>query len=516
VPPGRLPAGSLSPESLPPSDADLIAASRSGEGKAYDTLYRRHAAAARNLARQLVRGQAEADDVVAETFAKILDLLRRGGGPEGAFRPYLLTAVRRAAYDRHRAERRQVVTDQMDAFDPGVPFADPAVADLERTMIARAFASLPERWQAVLWHTEIEGARPAEVATLLGLTANGVAALAYRAREGLRQAYLQMHLSGAARTECRPVAAKLGAYVRGGLAKRDATMVAGHLDQCADCRRIFAELGDVNVALKAIVAPVVLGPAAAAYLASVAGRGSAAAWVAARLGQVRHVVKGQHAAVVAASVATITLVAVALAMGGHSRSASGPDRVPSAPPSVTAPSPTALGASAPVLPAPARTAAPASHPAAARIHAPAVPPPVSSSLPQTLSQPQASPVTSFAPPAHPSGHPRPVSRPAPAAPESPSGASSTPQAPPASAPAVAAVSDPGPPLAAATVPAVTVPAVAIPAQGGTSILGLTLTLPVIGVQVSANVSLPGGISLGIGGAPGTPGTTSAGNWTSAG
>ena len=84
-------------------------------------------------------------------------------------------------------------------------------------MIARAFASLPERWQAVLWHTEIEGARPAEVASLLGLTANGVAALAHRAREGLRQAYLQMHMSGAVRDECRPVAAKLGAYVRGGL-----------------------------------------------------------------------------------------------------------------------------------------------------------------------------------------------------------------------------------------------------------------------------------------------------------
>ncbi len=262
------PTQPLSPEALPPSDADLIAAGRTGDATAYDTLYRRHATAARSVARQLMRGQAEADDVVAETFAKILDLLRRGGGPEGAFRPYLLTAVRRAAYDRHRAERRQVVTDEMEAFDPGVPFADPAVADLERTMIARAFASLPERWQAVLWHTEIEGARPAEVATLLGLTANGVAALAYRAREGLRQAYLQMHLSGAARDGCRPVASKLGAYVRGGLARRDSVAVAGHLDQCVDCRRIFAELDDVNVALKAIVAPVVLGPAAAAYLAS--------------------------------------------------------------------------------------------------------------------------------------------------------------------------------------------------------------------------------------------------------
>jgi DNA-directed RNA polymerase specialized sigma24 family protein len=44
-----------------------------------------------------VRNRAEADDVVAETFAKILDLLHRGGGPDDAFRPYLLTAVSRDA-----------------------------------------------------------------------------------------------------------------------------------------------------------------------------------------------------------------------------------------------------------------------------------------------------------------------------------------------------------------------------------------------------------------------------------
>src|SRR6266702_6548141 len=314
-----LSVGTLAAGTLAPSDADLITASRAGDVAAYDTLYRRHVAAAHGLARQLVRGRAEADDVVAETFAKILDLLRRGGGPDGAFRPYLLTAVRRAAYDRHRAERRQLVTDEMETFDRGVPFADPAVADLERTMIARAFASLPERWQAVLWHTEIEGARPADVAPLLGLTANGVAALAYRAREGLRQAYLQMHLSGAVRDECRPVAAKLGAYVRGGLAKREAAVVAAHLDQCAECRRVFAELGDVNVALKGIVAPIVLGPAAVAYLASAAGKGSAGAWIAARLGWFRHAPKGQQAAAAGvAAAAVVGLAAAALALTGHS------------------------------------------------------------------------------------------------------------------------------------------------------------------------------------------------------
>jgi hypothetical protein len=52
------------------------------------------------------------------------------------------------------------------------------------------------------------------------------------------------------------------------------------------------------------------------------------------------------------------------------------------------------------------------------------------------------------------------------------------------------VSAPLPPLAAATVPA----------QGGISILGLNPTVPAVGVQVNANVSLPGGISLGIGAA----------------
>jgi RNA polymerase sigma factor (sigma-70 family) len=493
----------------------LIAASRCGDATAYDTLYRRHAAAARNLARQLVRGQAEADDVVAETFAKILDLLRRGGGPEGAFRPYLLTAVRRAAYDRHRAERRQLVTDQMEAFDPGVPFADPAVADLERTMIARAFASLPQRWQAVLWHTEIEGARPAEVATLLGLTANGVAALAYRAREGLRQAYLQMHLSGAARAECRPVAAKLGAYVRGGLAKRDATMVARHLDQCADCRRIFAELGDVNVALKAVVAPVVLGPAAAAYLASAAGRGSAAGWVTARLarlGRVRHVAKGlhvakgQHVAVVAASVATVGLVAAAVALGGHHGAAPGPVAAHRAPPPAAAPAPASVGNSAPILPAASRPQAsqptgsgapgpgsPArrpgagvpvvAHPAAAG----PVPPSVLSQ-PNELQTPAQLPPVTLTRPAHRQPAPSP-----PAKPSAPAVPPSTPlPAPPPTAPVIAGAPAPDPQIVTPVNLAGGLP------PSGTGIVGISVTNPGPAVlPVTANVS-PLGVNLTLG------------------
>ena len=253
-------------------DAEIIKRVRGGDTGAYATLYERHAAASRGLARQLLRGDAEVEDAVAEAFTRVLSVIQRGSGPTDSFRPYLLTAVRNAAYDRGRGDRRQVVTDDMESYDSGEPFVDPALEGLERSLIARAFLSLPERWQSVLWHTEIEGIKPAEAAPILGMNANGVAALAYRAREGLRQAYLQMHLAGGAAPEaCRPALNLLGAYVRGGLSKRDTAKVDSHMDGCADCREVYAELMDVNVGLRGVVLPIFVGAAAAGYLATTPG-----------------------------------------------------------------------------------------------------------------------------------------------------------------------------------------------------------------------------------------------------
>ncbi|WP_233617513.1 sigma-70 family RNA polymerase sigma factor [Actinomadura sp. WAC 06369] len=253
-------------------DAALISRVRAGDTDAYGTLCERHVPAARGLARHLADGDT-AEDAVQEALARILDLMRRGGGPDSGFRPYLLTAVRRAVYDRYRADRRVDPTDRIDDLDRGTPFEDPALRDLERSMVLGAFQSLPERWQTVLWHTEIEGARPAEVAPLLGLTANGAAALAYRAREGLRQAYLQMHLAAlpAERGACREAVGKLGAYVRDGLARRDTRRVRGHLDGCAGCTAVHAELAELNGALREVLGPLVLGGAATAYLAAGGG-----------------------------------------------------------------------------------------------------------------------------------------------------------------------------------------------------------------------------------------------------
>ena len=297
-------------------DAEIIARVRAGDNAAFGTLYERHASAARGLARQLLRVEAEAEDAVAEAFTKVLSVIQRGGGPSDAFRPYLLTAVRNAAYDRGRGEKRQVVTDDMDGYDPGEPFVDPALEGLERSLIARAFLSLPERWQSVLWHTEIEGTKPADVATILGMNPNGVSALAYRAREGLRQAYLQMHLAGSgAAKACRPTLDLLGAYVRGGLAKRDTAKVDRHMDDCGDCRAVYAELMDVNVGLRGVVLPLVVGSGATGYLTTVPGAtamggpATAGAWW-------NRMSRGGKQAVVGSTAAASVAVALALASVG--------------------------------------------------------------------------------------------------------------------------------------------------------------------------------------------------------
>ncbi len=275
------------------SDAELITRARAGDADAFGTLYERHAASAGRLARQLTGSQADADDVVAETFARVLSAMRNGNGPVEVFRPYLLTALRRVAVDQARGQRRVIPTEEDQLPDPGEPFTDPVITDLDRSLVARAFRSLPERWSAVLWHTEIEEETPAEVAAVLGMSANSVAALRYRAREGLRQAYLQYHLSSRVQASCRPVAGKLGTYVRGKLSRRQAREVEAHLRRCEECTAACADLAAINSGLRGVLAPVILGIGATGYLAATSGSaatgtsGLAAALTSARIAVTR-------------------------------------------------------------------------------------------------------------------------------------------------------------------------------------------------------------------------------------
>src|SRR6476661_2441744 len=323
-----------------PGDAELISAVRGGDVDAYGSLFERHVEAARRLARQLVSGP-DVDDVVAEAFSKVLGVLQRGGGPDLAFRAYLLTAVRRLHVDRIRASSRLQTTDDLTQFDPGVPFRDTAVEGFESATAARAFASLPERWQTVLWHTEVEGQKPAEVALLLGMSANSVSALAYRAREGLRQAFLSMHVQETEDSACEWTHRNLGAYVRNGISRRDGARVESHLEECRRCMAIYLELTEVNSNLAGILGPLVLGAAAAGYVASGTGAGQGALLV--LVNRARDAATSNTPATAAAGLAATAVIAGAVYLGMHpqdtGRTASG-DELPGAAGSPPASGPT--------------------------------------------------------------------------------------------------------------------------------------------------------------------------------
>ena len=246
------------------SDEMLIARSRGGDSHAYAALYERHRGAALAAARCLTRSASDADDVVSESFARVLNVLRVGKGPLSAFRPYLMTVVRNTVYERTRRGRETPSDLIGDLADHAT--ADAADQDAEARIAREAFESLPERWQLILWHTEVEGRSPADVAPLLGLAPNSVAALAYRAREGLRQAYLQAHVGAQRDRECRAFGATFGAYIRDSMPARERSSVDAHLAVCEPCRVTLDEVRPTNERLRVLLVLAFLGVPAATYL----------------------------------------------------------------------------------------------------------------------------------------------------------------------------------------------------------------------------------------------------------
>ncbi|TQJ04040.1 RNA polymerase sigma factor (sigma-70 family) [Amycolatopsis cihanbeyliensis] len=266
-------------EGEPSAEAELLQRLRDGEDAAFGELFESHAAAVRRLALGLAADRSEAEDITAETFFRVLQALRRGSGPRDNVRAYLLTVARRVSWEWHGARKDVPVTDDELTTRAGAG-TDSQSRSAEHTLITRAFTSLPERWRSVLWQTEVEGEQPAVVAPHFGLSANATAALARRARLGLRAAYLQAHLAVHRSSDgCRTVMEKLGGYTAGSVTGAEARKVRAHLIVCSSCRSTHAELRDVCSSLRAHAGLVaLLVPASAlTFAGSGAGAGAASA-----------------------------------------------------------------------------------------------------------------------------------------------------------------------------------------------------------------------------------------------
>ncbi len=367
-----------------PSDEVLAAAARAGDREAFAELWRRHARAGAVAARQYA-AIADADDLLAEAYTRIFAALRRGGGPHGAFRPYLYRTIRNVAMD----SRRPAEIPIEEAPDADLLIPGPELAAAERTIAFRAFRTLPERWQSVLWYLEVEGMSPAEVAPLVGLNPNAVSALGVRAREGLKKAWLQAHIAETSVPDgCRWTTERMGEYSRGGLSARSRERFARHVSTCEHCTTLLEEVGDASGRLAVLLLPIFLGGSAAATMLAARPRRSPDASRAATTPDVTTALDGPSRGpvlLVAGAAVVATVVAVTIAFAA------------SAPPVVPDGGPGAVPPSAPPSPTPPPAPTPVPSPTPEPEPAPPVPPRVTPPVPPVIPPPVVAP----APPAAP-------------------------------------------------------------------------------------------------------------------
>ena len=267
------------PAPAQPGDAKLISAARRGDSEAFQTLVSRHQDAAMRLARRLApNAAAEVYDAAVEAVEASL---RAGTGPRAAFRAYLLTAVRRANYDRAKAAGKVRPIDEL-AANKVLLIATSSISAELLGQTTLAYRQLSEVQQLALWHTEVDGEPFLDTGLMLGISGTEVAELAFGARDELRRAMIGTQMDAAATGPCRWTCDRLGAHVRRRLTPTIAEKVRSHLEHCSTCRELVPAVTAMEAEMQALIAMVVLGAAAGPYLdmESVSAKGRKAVVVA--------------------------------------------------------------------------------------------------------------------------------------------------------------------------------------------------------------------------------------------
>jgi len=155
----------------------------------FDEIILPHLDAAHNLARWLVRGRDDAEDVVQEACLRAFRHFGTFRG--GNARAWLLTIVRTTAFTRLQKNRAQhVATEFNEAIHSGNCEAlNPETLLLEgenTRLLEQAMDHLPDRLREVLILRELEGLSYKEIADVTGVPMGTVMSTLFRARERFR------------------------------------------------------------------------------------------------------------------------------------------------------------------------------------------------------------------------------------------------------------------------------------------------------------------------------------------
>lgn len=179
------------------SDHALLEATRTGDEAAFGELVARYRNSITNYVYRLLNDYDAAVDIAQETFVRLYGARERYQKSH-AFSTYIYSiATNLAITELRRRKRRRLISfgalfEQEDEreFDPpdARPLQDVALVENERQRaVARAIASLPEKYRAPIVLRDVEGRAYEEIAAILDLNEGTVKSRISRARSLLRE-----------------------------------------------------------------------------------------------------------------------------------------------------------------------------------------------------------------------------------------------------------------------------------------------------------------------------------------
>jgi RNA polymerase sigma-70 factor (ECF subfamily) len=168
-------------------DREIVERARQ-DGRAFETLYRRHFKMVSNYVYRRIGDAHAAEDVVSDVFIAALRTLHRYEDRGIPIRFWLLRIATNAIHRRLRSEKWWATLKPVAAHecvDEG-PRPSDAIQEEEAGRARAALRGLPANAQAVLSLHYIEGLSIDEVALVLGWRTGSVKSRLSRAREALR------------------------------------------------------------------------------------------------------------------------------------------------------------------------------------------------------------------------------------------------------------------------------------------------------------------------------------------
>ena len=145
------------------------------------------------LALRITFDRAEAEDVVKDTMIRVWNK-REEWTQFGSIEAYCLTVAKNLAIDRSQKKEAQNVelTPEMEEESEISGPYDQLVNNERMSIIHRLINELPEKQRLIMQLRDIEGESYKEIAKILNLTEEQVKVNLFRARQKVKQRYLEI------------------------------------------------------------------------------------------------------------------------------------------------------------------------------------------------------------------------------------------------------------------------------------------------------------------------------------